>query len=359
MVKFVALTALLFAGMVLLTLVSLMGSSEVELRALLLEPTSREIAPDPEPLLPEPTVIPVEPTPATPEEVIEAAMELVDEVEATDAADDAAARAAARSPFSLSLRVRGSALNVRSSPSTGASLVRKLRAGAEFHSDPSSAVLSDGYVWHFHDAGGWSALGLAGVSWDEAFVMRLGPPKKASLPMYGTLFVSSPVDLGRVDWVQYFGDTTFARRYGRAHNYDGYSQGLHGGFDFGLSSEMSDFAVPVFASLEGVVALKLGNQVWVEAGPYKVGYIHLEDIPPRLEVGQRVLPDTFLGNISRHEFPRSNVHLHLEVVYDGRYLVNPAELMPPLPWGRLDSEGYAADALFTDPAAQPLIELSG
>ena len=345
MVKFMLLLIVLFVAFGLLAMTALLTATE------------------PEPDAPAADALPEAPVVATPtaDALLEAPVVATPTLPPlllptpTEVAPGAVPRT---SPFTLELRVGDEQLNVRVAPRRSAARVTRLNPGAHFRSDPTSALQADGFIWHFHDAGGWSAIGPIDGGWASAFVDQVSVTQKRDLPFYGELFVSAPVDLGRVDWIQYFGDTAFARRFGNRLNYDGYAQGLHGGLDFGVDRSTASFGVPVFASLYGTVSSATANQVWVESGPYSVGYVHVEDTPMSIEIGSEVQPDTFLGNISRTDHAATNLHLHLEVIYGGRYLVNPAELMPALPWDEFVSEGFAPGATHLDPSAQPLIELS-
>ena len=258
------------------------------------------------------------------------------------------------SPYHLRLRVIDDALNVRKSPSVDSKKIAQLPVGSVFLTDPDSELESDGFIWHRH-ALGWSAIGsLEGTPHAE---ITDGLDLR-STPHYATVFTTSPVDLEEIAWLQYFGDTVFARAYGHLHNYDGYAEGLHGGLDFGIDSGETHIPRAVFAGTIGVIEARLQNAIWISHGDYVIKYQHLESIP-NYQRGDLVMPDTFLGNISTNGNAPDNVHLHLEVVYDDRILVNPAQLMlTPIPWHLYNSTGYAPDAEFQNPNHQPVIELT-
>ena len=155
------------------------------------------------------------------------------------------------------------------------------------------------------------------------------------LPLWRALFTDFPVRFPpERDWFQYFGNTVFAFTNGHKYNYDGYSQGLHGGLDFGSSAKSLD----VFARVKGEVVKIVDrsgarNQVHVKSGPYLIIYLHLEnhthvDLRNRDDlpyVGQTVTPDTFIGKTLFG--PGQPNHLHFEVRYKEDMIINPLELM--------------------------------
>lgn len=155
-----------------------------------------------------------------------------------------------------------------------------------------------------------------------------------TLPSWRSLFTGLPVDLPqkilKVEpaWFQYFGNNVFAFTDGSNYNYDGYSQGLHGGLDFGSSTT----SMNVYARLDGKVIKIIDNngamnQIHVESGPYLVIYQHLEDNPP-VQLNQVVAPDTLIGK-TKFGIQRDALdHLHLEVRYRSKMIVNPLELFP-------------------------------
>ena len=264
------------------------------------------------------------------------------------------------SPYSLRLRVVDEGLHIRSQPRIPApgersNIIGKYPVGAVFLTAPNSEVEADGYLWHRHGLG-WSAVAPATGSAKDSHVALVEPPSAKALPQYGSLFVAHPVDLDLVSWVQYFGDTVFARAHGHDHNY-GYAQGYHGGLDFGIDEADAYVAHPVHAGTTGVVVRAAPNAVWLSTGDYLIKYLHLQDVPQNLENGVLVREHSFLGNISTTDFAADNLHLHLEVLYDDTYLVNPAELMPRIPWELFYTEGYAPGAVYQDPNYQPLIEI--
>ena len=244
-------------------------------------------------------------------------------------------------------RVGGGGVNARVEPSIESRVMLQLTPGDTFvalryHQE-------HGYTWAEHDTGFrmlWTALVPGSV--------ELIP---ASEPDMSHIFVSAPVDLWDIDWVHTFGDTVFSRQYGHLNNYDGYCSGMHCGLDFGITEARSHIVVPVYAGLVGVIEIITSDYVLIRHGKYEVGYQHLESISDSLSVGMHVRPWEYIGSISRSAFASNNLHTHIEVRWDDRYAMNPAQLMPAIPWDEFYTEGYAEDARYTDPNNQPLIGL--
>ena len=239
-------------------------------------------------------------------------------------------------------------LNVRDNPRLSASIIGEIPQGTIFRA-VDEVYDEQGMRWirHADIPGAWSAL-----------VSNVQPTSFREISIGRPIFVSAPVDLWDIDWVQPFGDTIFSRQYGHNHNYDEYSQGWHGGLDFGINEDRSGISVPVYAGLIGTVERVTSDSVWLRHGSYQIGYQHLESIPRRLQVGDNVDPWEYLGAISRTAFPRDNIHVHIEVRMHNKYLVNPAQIMPQVPWEWFDSQGYAEDATHQNPDQQPLIRIN-
>ena len=180
--------------------------------------------------------------------------------------------------FWLRMRVVDEGLHIREAPSVRSTITGRFPVGTVFVTDPSTETIADGYTWHEHDLG-WSALAPENGNWLNSHVRIVQPPDSTTLPGYGNLFHAVPVNLDRIDWVQYFGDTVFARQFGHHHNYDGYAQGMHGGLDFGVSEEDSGLPRAVFAGLYGTVVERREDEIWLGAADYVIKYQHLEDTP--------------------------------------------------------------------------------
>lgn len=250
------------------------------------------------------------------------------------------------------------------------------------------------YRWLELTSGSWVAMGPkdTAVDWLERIEkpaqfepVFLSPSTIHEIPSWRNLFSDFPVTFpAERDWFQYFGNTVFAFTDGTKYNYDGYSQGLHGGLDFGSSAVSLD----VYARVTGEVVLIIDqagarNQVHVQSGPYLIIYQHLEnhnhpdlikhgDLP---EVGQAVTPDTFLGK-TMFGSGKPN-HLHFEVRYKEKMIINPLELMPQSMTDKIlarynpDAPSGSANSLlrrfyksvqwhqWTAPFDQPIIQLRG
>ena len=128
------------------------------------------------------------------------------------------------------------ALNVRTQPSTDPRTLlpnEQLHQGEQVEVFDTSRTETEGFVWWEHQAG-WSAERTRSNS--EVYMVDVDDP----IPPPDFLFERLPVDLNDLQWLYYYGNTVFAFLYGIQNNYDGYSQGLHGGLDFGHEGRYSD-----------------------------------------------------------------------------------------------------------------------
>lgn len=208
-------------------------------------------------------------------------------------------------------------LNIRSGPSLSGSIVGALAQGDRLIIDvsqPNVRVEAEGYVWWRHERG-WSAERRTDNSIEWLLDIN-------QLPFRRTLFQRLPVRLEEIGWLQYFGNTDFAFEHGAEHDYPSYSQGLHGGLDFGNSMANP----PVFAGVDGIF---LGperffgpNRVDIMVGDYTIVYGHLGH-PAQISRGHPVTPDAVVGAIED-----TRKHTHIEVRYLNRYIINPLLLMP-------------------------------
>ncbi|GEM_PF-5391349 len=145
------------------------------------------------------------------------------------------------------------------------------------------------------------------------------------LPVQNQLFESLPLPIDDIHNVYYYGNTRFAFCCGDEHSYDEYSQGLHGGLDFGnrngivLAGVHGEFVESSTASFD-----PMHVKVKTDDG-YCVLYGHLSEVNDELENNRVVNPDTVIGVVDANR-----AHLHLEVRYlDETFIVNPLLLMPP------------------------------
>ncbi|MBZ0299585.1 MAG: M23 family metallopeptidase [Anaerolineae bacterium] len=248
-------------------------------------------------------------------------------------------------------------VTIRDEPNTNAIRTGRLRQGEELLINPASEVEADGYIWVRH-ADGWSTV--RSLDGKEENMLNID-----ALPLIGTLFQQTPVRLEDVEWAQYYGNTSFAYRYGKKKNYDSYSQGLHGGLDLGKLS-LAKANPPVFAAVEGLFdgrGKKFGpNRVDVLVGDYRIIYGHVGS-PANLARRTSVIADTVMGVIENTQY-----HTHIEVRYRNRYILNPLLLMPPALVEEFVGRFPPEDSTFVQtstwnrwltPLDQPVIRLGG
>ena len=119
-------------------------------------------------------------------------------------------------------RVIDGPVNWRDAPTADARALIKgksWRTGQRVEVDPTSRTETEGFEWWRHE-GGWSAA--RSLVRHEIYMVE-----ESQMVGAGDLFVRLPLEV--VKWIQYYGNTTFAFEHGKEKNYDGYSQGLHGG----------------------------------------------------------------------------------------------------------------------------------
>ncbi len=239
------------------------------------------------------------------------------------------------------LQVGQNQVRVRDKAGLSGNSIKWLMPGTIIDLEPNSRLELDGFVWWKH-AEGWSAersldssqIFLVHPSFNVAplpapapvpgpvISSSSAPVDQLALPLVGTLFKRLPVDLPLTRWWQYFGNNVFAYDlWAQGKNWYRYCQGLHGGLDFGNST---DSGVLVRAGVEnGRFMMKetqytTPNGMWVKVGDYTIIYGHL--INPRpLNPGDPVGVDTILGELQLN----GQNHLHLEIRYRDALLVNP------------------------------------
>ncbi|MFQ3535495.1 MAG: peptidoglycan DD-metalloendopeptidase family protein [Aggregatilineales bacterium] len=264
-------------------------------------------------------------------------VELVNEA-ANGEAVPSRAQSAPAAPARRVLRVTTPFLNIRAAPSLSAAVIGSALGGERLTQlgEPREA---DGFRWLQHERG-WSAergLGSSEVFVEEVQEQPLPAPDQVELPdgksfRPAELFTRLPVSLAQTQWIQYFGNTRFAynlttdRNVQRRRAYL-YAQGLHGGIDFGTPNA----DVPVFAGTSGrVTAIRLNtdmyapNFVMLVNGSYTVIYGHIANVA--VSLGQNVTPDTRIADVdTAHN--GANAHLHLEVRYQGQWIISPLLVM--------------------------------
>ncbi|MBL8134236.1 MAG: peptidoglycan DD-metalloendopeptidase family protein [Anaerolineae bacterium] len=285
-------------------------------------------------------------------------------------------------------------LGVRTNPRINARRLYTLQPGAYIEVDAQSRTEADKFVWWRH-RDGWSAEKTID---ERSIYMRdratlIPPPPSGSngsgepvftvtpiridqvdlpydvntLPLRDLMFQLLPVESSQIEWVQYYGNTNFAYRHGKAWNYDGYCQGLHGGFDFGVSPGTR---VPVRAGVHGTVlrpGLKFSpRRVDIRVGDYLIIFGHLHAETPRVPPGMDVNPDTVIGTIASSVAFSPHVHVEIRYPYPSFHtIINPLLFMPDVLRARLlafPTDFYSHALNWTrwgTPFDQPVISLGG
>jgi murein DD-endopeptidase MepM/ murein hydrolase activator NlpD len=191
--------------------------------------------------------------------------------------------------------------------------------------DPASRTQTDGFIWVKHNKG-WSAERsiVGGIVYlaKPLGAPEIGTSPHTHLPHLKTLIKRLPVNIEQTNYFQYFGNNVFAYTDGKNFNYDGYSQGLHGGLDF-LNTATG---VPVYAGVEATYINVRWNSpnrsVWLKVGDYTLIYQHITN-PRPFKAGDKISPDTVIAEIE----PLPWYHLHFEIRYQETWIVNPLLLM--------------------------------
>lgn len=191
--------------------------------------------------------------------------------------------------------------------------------------DGSSRTQTDGFIWVKHNKG-WSAE--RSINGAIVYLAKpLGAPEIGTsphthLPHLKTLIKRLPVNIDQTNYFQYFGNNVFAYTDGKNFNYDGYSQGLHGGLDFLNTAS----GIPVYAGVEATYINVRWNSpnrsVWLKVGDYTLIYQHITN-PRSFKAGDKIYPDTVIAEIE----PLPWYHLHFEIRYQETWIVNPLLLM--------------------------------
>jgi hypothetical protein len=227
------------------------------------------------------------------------------------------------------------------------------RTGQRVEVDSNSRTQTEGHEWWRH-AGGWSAARSLEPS--EVFMVE-----ETLLLDPDDLFMRLP--LGEVRWMQYYGNTTFAFEHGLEHNYDGYSQGLHGGLDLGQTP-----GTPVFAAIRDDLGAKctyVGDKkrfgpfrVDITIGQYLIIFGHLSE--PNFDlVDQPITAETMIGLVSQEE-----EHVHVEI-RNGNKILNPliffSNIVQDGLFTRFPATGkfQANNGQWESPLDQPIIEIGG
>jgi hypothetical protein len=214
------------------------------------------------------------------------------------------------------------ALNVRTEPTVEPRTLlpsEQLRMGERVEAFANTRTEREGFVWWQHRTG-WSVERTL----DNREVLMADINQ--GLPPPPFLFQRLPMDLNTMRWLYYYGNTVFAFLYGRFNNYPGYSQGLHGGLDFGHPG-----GAPVYAGVNGIFDYSGSerafgpNRVDILVGNHLIIYGHLAN-PLKLPRGTPVNPNTVVGQIDA-----GAKHMHLEIRFDKtnqQLILNPFSFMP-------------------------------
>ncbi|GAB5492088.1 MAG: hypothetical protein Phog2KO_23030 [Phototrophicaceae bacterium] len=228
-------------------------------------------------------------------------------------------------------------VKVRGQPNTNPRglVIRTIPRGEVLECNMDTLVEADGYYWVRHRQG-WSAI--QSTNGQTVFLVEPGSiagliaigadgPKAEDLPNYRALFTRLPVNLDDIQWFQYFGNNMFAMRNGKNFGYDRYSQGLHGGLDFGNSIRPK----PVYAGLDAEFVRieypsRNNTRMVLKKDDYTIIYQHLAN-PRHFNEGDVISPDTQIGIIEHHSINNGWDHLHLEVRFMKLWIVNPLLLL--------------------------------
>lgn len=230
-------------------------------------------------------------------------------------------------------------VKVRDQPSTAANVrvLERLPIGTALTCNMDDVRQASGYYWVQHEKG-WSAWKTAdgsNVYLVEAGtvpgLVAIGPdgPQLADLPGYQSMITQLPVSIANMTFWQYFGNNTFAYLNGKSYNYDGYSQGLHGGLDFG---NYPTAGIPVVAGLEAQFvkidrSRARNHKVYLKKDDYTIIYQHVTNMVG-FTPGQTISPETKIAEIENHAQGGWD-HLHFEIRYKGTWIINPLALMKP------------------------------
>ncbi|MEO1288872.1 MAG: hypothetical protein AAFV93_13985 [Chloroflexota bacterium] len=283
-------------------------------------------------------------------------------------------------------------VKVRNRPSTDSRVmvIKTIARGAVLNCNMDTLTEADGYYWVRHDDG-WSAI--QSTNGNLVFLVEPGSipgliaigangPKAKDLPDYRAMITSLPVKLADIQWFQYFGNNMFAMRNGANFGYDRYSQGLHGGLDFGNSNSPK----AIFAGLEAEFvkadySRRNNTKIYLKKGDYTIIYQHITSAR-QFSPGQTITPDTQLAMIEHHSINNGWDHLHLEIRFMDNWIINPLLLMTEDVYntlvGRFDPDkpntGYKSDfpkstknffyhtptwSKWVTPLDQPMIKLAG
>jgi len=222
---------------------------------------------------------------------------------------------------------------VRNEPTTDsmALVIRSIPRGEVLQCDMNTLTEVDNYYWVRHDLG-WSPIrsvnGLTVFLAEPGTIeglIAIGPdgPAAEDLPGYQELFTRLPVAIEDTQWFQYYGNNMFAMRNGKNYGYDRYSQGLHGGLDFGNSERPK----PIVAGLEAEYVKTEypsanNTRMFLQKDDYTIIYQHITNAHA-YQPGQVLTPDSPIGMIEHHSINNGWDHLHFEIRFMKNWIINP------------------------------------
>lgn len=232
----------------------------------------------------------------------------------------------------ISLQV-AQGVKVRGEPSTDPRglVIKTIARGAVLQCDMDTLTEADNYYWVRHDLG-WSAI--QSVNGKTVFLAEPGSipglivigsdgPAAEDLPGYRELFTEFPVHLEDTQWFQYFGNNMFAMRNAKNYGYDRYSQGMHGGLDFGNSLRPKPIYAGVEAEFVKLEASRKNNwRIILKKDDYTIIYQHITN-PLHFNEGDIVTPQTQLATIEHHSINNGWDHLHFEIRFMKSWIINP------------------------------------
>lgn len=224
-------------------------------------------------------------------------------------------------------------VKVRGEPSTDPRglVIRTIPRGEVLQCDMSTLTEADNYYWVRHSLG-WSAI--QSVNGKTVFLAEPGSipgliaigadgPAAEDLPGYRSLFSRFPVALEDTQWFQYFGNNMFAMRNGKNYGYDRYSQGMHGGLDFGNSIKPKPIVAGLDAEYVKTEYPSANNtRIFLKKDDYTIIYQHITNAHA-YQPGDVLTPDSPIGTIEHHSINNGWDHLHFEIRFMKNWIINP------------------------------------
>lgn len=209
---------------------------------------------------------------------------------------------------------KATSLRIRKTPSFSAATLGQVAHGDRVDIDLSQAEVQAGdWIWHPYQGGFLPERRV-----DETSYTLFS---EADLPALDSLFEAMPTPLDQLSHFYYYGNTNFAFCCGHQNNYQGYSQELHGGLDFGHPGGLvihAGISGRFVSTTQKTFSPNL-TTIHTEHG-YDILYGHIAN-PRPFQAKADIHPDTEIGDVSVNR-----KHLHLEIRYRG-FIINPLLLM--------------------------------